>query len=422
MTTPKVEVLPITEGATPDPNNVNKHTAKGGKLLDNSLRKRGAFRSIASAGKGVDTPVVYAGNYTLEKAVDVGFTEIINVHVTGNQLVNVVRDDLAPNSPEAIALGIEDNEIAKQSYNPDIDILAAIMADPMMQAIQAEDKILSEIVGSMGVKGESVDAEPQIDRAAELQEKWQTKTGQLWKLGDHRLLIGDCTVRENVEKLMGGEIGALFETDPPYGVDYVEKARYMDALGYAHSQAATQTDIEGDGGLDAVDLFKRTLYTWKPFIQKCAFYIWHSDRYRVEFEQLLKDLGVHVHETIIWVKPNFVISRMDYHPKHEPCLYGWIEAHKFSGERNQTTLWDIGRENDKIHPTQKPIEVFEIPIKNNTAIGEICIEPFAGSGSQIIAAHNLNRRCYAMEISEKYGAVILERFLTATNIEPELVK
>ena len=117
----------------------------------------------------------------------------------------------------------------------------------------------------------------------------------------HRLSIGDCTVRENVERLMGGEVGALFETDPPYGVDYVEKARYMDALGYVHSQAAKQTDIEGDGGLDAVDLFKRTLDVWSPYVQKCTFYIWHSDRYRIEFEQLLKDLGVHIHETIIWI-------------------------------------------------------------------------------------------------------------------------
>src|SRR5512146_407531 len=114
----RVEVLPIEQGATPDPNNINKHTQKGGGLLENSLRKRGAFRSIASAGKGVDTPVVYAGNYTLEKAVSAGFTEVVNVHVTGNQLVNVVRDDLEPGSAQAIALGIEDNETAKQSYIP----------------------------------------------------------------------------------------------------------------------------------------------------------------------------------------------------------------------------------------------------------------------------------------------------------------
>ena len=150
MSTPKVDVLPIEQGATPDPKNVNKHTQKGGGFLENSLRKRGAFRSIASAGKGVDVPVVMAGNFTLEKAVAAGFTEIVNVHVTGNQIVNVVRDDLAPNSAEAIALGLEDNEIGKQSYNPDLDILAAVMADPAMQTLRDEDKILAGIVEGMG--------------------------------------------------------------------------------------------------------------------------------------------------------------------------------------------------------------------------------------------------------------------------------
>jgi len=146
----KVEVLPIEDGATPDPQNINKHTQRGGGLLENSLRKRGAFRSIASAGKGVDIPVVMAGNYTLEKAIDAGFTEVVNVHVTGSQIVNVVRDDLEPGSAEAIALGLEDNEIGKQSYNPDLDILAAVMADPAMQALKAEDKMLAGIVEGMG--------------------------------------------------------------------------------------------------------------------------------------------------------------------------------------------------------------------------------------------------------------------------------
>jgi predicted RNA methylase len=154
MSKPRVEVLPIEEGATPDPNNINKHTQRGGGLLENSLRKRGAFRSIASAGKDAEKPVVYAGNYTLEKAIDAGFTEVINVHVTGNQLVNVVRDDLAPGSAEAIALGLEDNEIGRASYNPDLDILAAVMADPAMQTLRDEDRILAGLVEGMGTNTE----------------------------------------------------------------------------------------------------------------------------------------------------------------------------------------------------------------------------------------------------------------------------
>lgn len=151
MTQPRVEVLPIEQGATTDINNVNKHTAKGGAQLENSLRKRGAFRSIASAGKDTETPVVYAGNYTLEKAVDAGFTEIINVHVSGHQLVNVVRDDIAPGTPEAVALGIEDNEIGKNSYSPDIDILAALTAGDtsLLSALRREDAVLNSMIEHM---------------------------------------------------------------------------------------------------------------------------------------------------------------------------------------------------------------------------------------------------------------------------------
>ena len=140
---PKVNVLPIEQGATPDPQNANKHTARGGALLENSLQRRGAFRSIASAGKGVDVPVVYAGNYTLEKAAAAGFKEIVNVHVTGDQLVNVVRDDIAPHTAEAIALGLEDNEIGKQSYSPDIDLIASLAAgdSAILSALKNEDKM-----------------------------------------------------------------------------------------------------------------------------------------------------------------------------------------------------------------------------------------------------------------------------------------
>lgn len=152
---PRIEVVPIEQGATPDPNNVNKHTVKGGAILENSLKRRGAFRSIASAGKNTDIPVTYAGNYTLEKAVDAGFTEVINIHVTGDQLVNVVRDDIEPGTPEAIALGLEDNESAKQSYNPDVDLLAALATGEraILAGIKKQDGTFERMLGAMGQLG-----------------------------------------------------------------------------------------------------------------------------------------------------------------------------------------------------------------------------------------------------------------------------
>ena len=182
MNNPRVDVLPIDQGATPDLQNVNRHTQRGRGLHENSMRKRGAGRSIFSAGKGVDVPVVMGGNQTLEIAATLGM-EVINVHTNGQAIINVVRDDIVPGSPEFYALALEDNYVANVSYNPDLDILAAVMADPAMQALKNEDKMLADIASGMGLKEETKDAEPQIDRAAELQEKWGTKLGDLWGMG-----------------------------------------------------------------------------------------------------------------------------------------------------------------------------------------------------------------------------------------------
>jgi hypothetical protein len=148
-----VEILPIDKAATIDPQNVNKHTQRGGGLLENSLRRRGANRSVASAGKGVETPVLTAGNFTYEKAVTAGFEQVMNVYTDGKTLVNVVRLDVAPGSAEAIALGIEDNEIGKQSYAPDLDLVAQLAAgdNAVLKALQAEDKVFTGMLEEMGV-------------------------------------------------------------------------------------------------------------------------------------------------------------------------------------------------------------------------------------------------------------------------------
>lgn len=150
---PKIEVLPIEKAAIPDKQNINRHTQRGGGLLENELRKRGAFRSIASAGKDTDTPVVYAGNFTLEKAVDAGYKEVINIYTDGTQLVNVVRTDIAPETADAIALGISDNEINKLSYSPDIDLLAAMTAgdNAVLAALKKEDSVFNSMIEGMRI-------------------------------------------------------------------------------------------------------------------------------------------------------------------------------------------------------------------------------------------------------------------------------
>lgn len=146
----KVETKSIDD-ILPDPNNANKHTQRGHQIVENSIRRRGVGRGILAAGKNTDKPVIMAGNLTAEKARDAGIDEVVIVHTTGNQLVVTVRDDLDPTSPEAIALGIEDNESGKQSYNPDIDLLAAMSAgdNGVLSALKRDDKIFGDMMERM---------------------------------------------------------------------------------------------------------------------------------------------------------------------------------------------------------------------------------------------------------------------------------
>lgn len=123
-----------------------------------------------------------------------------------------------------------------------------------------------------------------------------------------------------------------------------------------------------------------------------------------------------VHRQIIWVKPSLVLGHGDYHWRHELCFYGWHEGHraKWLGDRSQTTVWEVGRENDHIHPTQKPCELFERPMRFHTVPGDVCAEPFSGSGTQFIAAEKTGRRCFGMEIEPRYVDVIVRRWQTFT--------
>jgi DNA modification methylase len=414
---PKVEVLPIEQGATPDPNNVNKHTQRGRGLHENSMRKRGAGRSIFSAGKGVDVPVVMGGNQTLEIAAQLDM-EIINVHTTGNQVVNVVRDDIEPGSAEFYAMGIEDNEIGKQSYNPDLDILAAVMADPAMQLLKDEDRILAGIVEGMGLKDDLPEApEAQMDKADQLLEKWKVKTGDLWQIGDHRLICGDCTDEAVVERVMGGETAGMMVTDPPYGVEYDPSWR----------QDAAEKGLIGFSPKALGKVENDNIVDWeaarKLFGGNVA-YVWYASLKHAEVEKSLHEFEIR--SQIIWAKSSFAISRGHYHWQHECCLYAVRKGNsaKFIGDRSQSTLWSIpnGRQGEDVHTehgTQKPLLCMERPIKNHDF--QIIYEPFSGSGTTLVACERLHRKGRAIEIAPKYVAVALER-LSQMGLTPKLIK
>lgn len=216
---------------------------------------------------------------------------------------------------------------------------------------------------------------------------------------------------------MGRARASVVVTDPPYAVDYVDKARDMNARGYGHSRSTLAAAIQGDGIDDeqAESLWRASLTVAHEQAAQthAAWYIWHAPgRAMLTLYNLLAELGFLHHQTIIWVKNGFVIGRCDYQWQHEPCWYGWMKGDrpKYIGEKSQSTVWAESRDtNVPEHPTQKPLECMARPIRNHGAAGDVVYDPFLGSGTTLIAAHRLGRLCYGCEIECRYGDVVLKR-------------
>lgn len=224
----------------------------------------------------------------------------------------------------------------------------------------------------------------------------------------HRLLCGDSTKQEDVERVMQGECAGMMVTDPPYGVEYDANWRNEAAEAGLLAYAARRVSpVENDGRIDWTD-------AWILFTGN-VLYCWHAGRYSSQVQTNLESCGFEIRNQIIWAKSNFPISRGHYHWRHEPCWYAvrkgataaWI------GDRKQTTLWEINldKNTEGGHSTQKPLECMARPIRNHSF--EIVYDPFVGSGTTIVACENLGRKCRAIEIAPQYVAVTLERMSTA---------
>jgi len=235
------------------------------------------------------------------------------------------------------------------------------------------------------------------------------KLGDLWILGRHRLLCGDSTKADDVARLMDGDTPFLMVTDPPYGVEYDPNWRNeMDRQnGKPYGERAVGL-VTNDDKADWTE-------TWKLFPGDVA-YVWHADSKSPTVAANLQAAGFELRNLIVWAKSNFSISRGHYHHKHEPCWYVFRtgKTSKFIGDRSQTTLWQIDKpmKSETGHSTQKPLECMAIPQRNHGS--ESVYDPFLGSGTTLIAAEQLGRKCYGMEISPKYCDVIIQRWENAT--------
>jgi len=269
------------------------------------------------------------------------------------------------------------------------------------------------------------DVEPQIDKAEELREKWGVELGQLWKLGEHRIICGDCTDKAVVDRVMGEEKAIICWTDPPWNVNYggsFNNTRTDNPLGW--KKRTIMNDNLGDHFGEFAEEFCKTIHD--TLVPGGILYMAMSAQEWGLIMQILEDIGFHWSSTIIWAKDKLVVSRKDYHTQYESIWYGWKDdaarVRKVE-DRKQSDLWNIPRpKRSDEHPTMKPIELVERSIRNSSYVGDIVYEPFSGSGTTIIASERSGRICRAIELAPAYVAVAIQRWVDVTGGTPELVE
>jgi DNA modification methylase len=226
--------------------------------------------------------------------------------------------------------------------------------------------------------------------------------GDLFEIGEHRLLCGDSTQTDTFKALFGEQLADLVVTDPPYNVAYEGKTK---------DKLKIDNDKQTDGDFYQ---FLYDFYTALGSYTKAggAWYVWHAASEVINFAKAFKDAGLLLKQQLIWVKSSMVMGRQDYHWKHEPCLYGWREgaAHGWYADRKQTTILEFDRPNRNAeHPTMKPIPLFAYQIGNSSKQGDIVADGFGGSGTTMVACHQMNRKAYLVEFDPKYCQVIVDR-------------
>ena len=323
--------------------------------------------------------VIVAGHTRWKAAKKLGISEV----------PCIVADDLTEEQIKAFRLA--DNKVAEKA-EWDLDLLSFELDDLIdfdMSVFGFEDVIEEE--------------EPEVvedDFDAELPEEPYVQQGDLYLLGDHRLLCGDSTKIDDVEKLMGGKLADLLITDPPYNVNYEGSAG----------------KIENDN-MDNGEFYQflYDFYVCASTVMKpgASFYVWHADVEGLNFRLALKDAGFQIRQTLIWNKNAITLGRQDYQWKHEPCLYGWKDgaAHNWYGDRKQSTVIDMHKPSkSELHPTMKPVELFDYQIKNSSKKGDCVLDLFGGSGTTVIACEQNERKAFLMEYDPRYAQTIIERW------------
>ena len=315
----------------------------------------------------------------------------------------LVADDLTDEQVRAFRLA--DNKVAEQA-EWDFDLLD----DELAQILDID----MDAFGFLNDIDEKTEEATEDDYEINPPEEPKAKLGEIYQLGRHRLMCGDSTILNDVEKLMGGARADMLLTDPPYNVNYEGKTKDKLKIQNDKMQNDNFRQFLADAFLNADTVMK----------PGAVFYIWHADSEGYNFRGACFDVGWRVRQCLIWNKNSMVMGRQDYQWKHEPCLYGWKDGagHLWASDRKQTTIinFDKPTRSDK-HPTMKPIPLFDYQVKNNTKGDDIVLDLFAGSGTTIMACEQNGRRGYCMEYDPKYVDVIIDRWETFTGQKAILI-
>jgi DNA modification methylase len=374
------------EALVPYARNARTHSEAQVALIAGSIREYGFTNPVLVDGEHG----IIAGHGRVMAARKLGLAEVPVIelaHLSGTQKRAYI---------------LADNRLAEQA-GCDRELLALEVADLADLGID---------LGSLGFEAAEIDAllhdsapEPREEEAPESPETPVSRPGDLWILGRHRLICGDATDSATVARLLDGVTPHLMVTDPPYGVDY--DPAWRNAAGAAKTRRTGKVANDDRADWRAA---------WALFPGDVA-YVWHGALHAATVAESLCAEGFEIRAQIVWAKDRLVLSRGHYHWQHEPCWYAVRGKGHWSGDRKQSTLWQIaGRDEDAatVHGTQKPVECMRRPILNNSSPGQAVFDPFAGSGSTLIAAETTGRACCAVELDPAYVDVALRRWETFT--------
>lgn len=385
----KIEQWPL-ERLLPYARNARTHSEEQVAQIAASIAEFGFTNPILAGSDGV----IVAGHGRLAAARKLGLS-VVPV---------VVLDHLSPTQRRALV--IADNRIAENAGWDEAMLrveLAALQDEEFDLALTGFDAdALAELMA-----GDETDAEGQGDDDAvpEVAETPVSRPGDVWQLGEHRLLCGDATHAESYERLLGGSPVDMVFTDPPYNVNYANSAK--DKL--RGKSRAILNDNLGEGFYDFL------LAALTPTVAHCrgAVYVAMSSSELDMLQAAFRAAGGHWSTFIIWAKNTFTLGRADYQRQYEPILYGWPEGAQrhWCGDRDQGDVWQIKKpaKND-LHPTMKPVELVERAIRNSSRPGDVVMDPFGGSGTTLIAAEKTGRRARLIELDPKYVDVIVRRW------------